>query len=233
MATFSAMGFGGWDPLGSFAEGSLSNWFGNENADRAQERSKDMAVFDFVLQQQALRTSPSAMREGLESAGYNPILAVNSATNVPTPSMPAGPQASNSSGNSSGKFSLDALQQLASIKQTNAQADYIGKKTENEGWKVLTLNTTQAAGLGATLCHKLGINLHESGNRQWVIAYNTVTGEFRNLANASVFGVNSTGEVTNAKDVPEATVHGVLESGGKVHDMGTVDYPREPRVMFR
>lgn len=72
--TASVFGCGGYDPIGTY--------FGNK-ADASYSRSmmRYQAKLQFKYQKKAAEQMPSSARQGLEAAGYNPILAVNGGAN--------------------------------------------------------------------------------------------------------------------------------------------------------
>lgn len=72
MSMASAFGFSGWDPVGSYGEGSLNSYFWNRNAKESSARqlasSKDFSTWSATQ-------LPSLQVQGLKAAGLNPILA--------------------------------------------------------------------------------------------------------------------------------------------------------------
>lgn len=76
MASWSAFGFGGYDPIASYFEGQQNLSF-----------NKDMAKYNSALQyeyaQRYAENNPSWQRKGLENAGYNPLLAISSGVASP------------------------------------------------------------------------------------------------------------------------------------------------------
>lgn len=85
----------------------------------------------YDLTQQGYRESPTNQRIGLESAGYNPILAVNNGLSYGNYSSGQSTAAMDSNDNVNN--GLIALQTLANIQKTNAEKDYIETQTENLG----------------------------------------------------------------------------------------------------
>lgn len=79
MASFSAFGFSGWDPLGSFGQGVLSNYFGKKSAKQALFQQIGLAKWQ-------AKNMPSWQKEGLIKAGYNPLLALDTVGSQALPS---------------------------------------------------------------------------------------------------------------------------------------------------
>lgn len=223
---------------------SLEN--AKEMADYNKDISKELGLFNFDLQKRgldysqasnleysrrSLNLSPGSMRYGLELAGYNPILAVNSAGGQSF-SNQISPQAPAPSGSSAAPMKSDVLGAIAAIsaiRQNNAQTDLIKAKTDSEGWIVKTLSRHEAAGLGASVLQTLGINLHESTADTFLVAYNVRTGKFINLGNTR----NGLGahEPSNAKDLPEGNVDVSIEdrkSDGSYFWKLLTDTPKSP-----
>lgn len=211
---------------------AINNVWSLENskamADYNKEISKELADYGFELDKKSLDYSkqvrdqsvietPYLNRTGLVAAGYNPILAVNSSAGAPfsqqmSPSVPSG-------GGSSPQFTpskldvLGMMREASAIRQTEAQTELLQKRTLGEGWQVKTLTRSEAEGLGGNLLGKLGFNLHDSSQTTFLIAYNPITGELRNLGDTR-HGIGST-EPSSASDVPDPHVVIEDESGNK------------------
>lgn len=210
-------------------------------ADYGLVQQKDLGKFNLSLSKQgadyakqlyndSITETPSLNRAGLVAAGYNPILAVNSAAGSPF-STSVGAVAGNvSQPNTSGSGSprlnsdiLGAIRDMAAIRQTEAQTDLIKRRTAGEGWTVKTLSRSEAAGLGVNVLKSLGINLSKSDADTFLVAYNPITNEFRHIGNTES-GLGAA-EVTNALDVPSDKVLDVPSV--KVGDM--IHYYADPK----
>lgn len=102
MSLFSAFGFSGFDPLGSLGEGLLNQHFARQQADYT-------SALNYKYAQQSALELPSLQRQGLERAGYNPLLAVMNG-GVAAPMMGNGSSAmSHVTGSGTGGFDADAF----------------------------------------------------------------------------------------------------------------------------
>lgn len=133
-SSFEAFGFGasGYDPLMSFAEGSLNDFFGKKSEKRAYERQVQLMRKQYQYAQRYAENSPSWTVSGLRNAGLNPILAVSNGANF-TSTIPSAPSVTSykadTGSQSRGGFRYDPLthSQLkvndATIRNLDSQAE--------------------------------------------------------------------------------------------------------------
>lgn len=106
MAYISGLSFSGLDHLNTIFELGATGWsndyFSKKSEKRALANAQALAKYQYELQLQSLKDSPSAAREGLEIAGYNPMLALGSSMPHPfsgsTPYSPSSAHVSMTSG---------------------------------------------------------------------------------------------------------------------------------------
>lgn len=188
-SNFGAIDYG-INPLTQFGYDKL--WSAQRN------NSVQNALAAYNLQLHYLPKFVKGQRQALEAAGYNPIMAVNSAGGMPMSSHL--PETGGLLSGSRTSAFMDNVAKSAMIEQTNAQTDFIKKRTLGEGWQIKTLSRSEAQGLGANLIHTLGFNFHDSSQDTFLVAYNPITGELRNLGDTS-HGLGSTGPASNAAQV--------------------------------
>ena len=175
--------------------------------------SRELAAYGFDLQKkglevakglrdQSVQETPGLMKAGLLAAGYNPILAVNSSAGQPF-SQSVNPTVGGAD-SSAPRVDLSKVD-LPAIDQTKAQTDFIKRRTLSEGWQIRTLSRSEAKGLGANLLGKLGFNFNDHSQTTFLVAYNPITGELRNLGDTES-GLGSTGPASSADDVPDGEV---------------------------
>lgn len=119
MATASAFGFSGWDPIGSFGEGSLANYFHGKS-------QKNSLKNQYKYYKQSLLESPGLQRKGLQDAGYNPMLAISSG--LPSPFTGSGSAMSMPAG-SAGGFDATAFAGSVSAMRNLRKKDAAATKT--------------------------------------------------------------------------------------------------------
>lgn len=76
MASVSAFGFGGTDHLNTFFENSVNAHYARDMALWNARQQREMSAWQW-------KNEPKLRREGLESAGYNPLLALNALNGGP------------------------------------------------------------------------------------------------------------------------------------------------------
>lgn len=226
------MGFGGsgWDPGASalesiqngFINGGIDYFWNQIYADDNDARQRDMSRYNANLQKElslyaydlykkSLVDSPGLKRKGLEAAGFNPILAVNSAAGgsysggIPS----VGSNISSSQYQSHADSSSHGSSKVNPLLLANAEADLeikgataanIRQRTAGEGWQVKTLTRSEAMGLGASIGKALGFNFSDHDQTTFLVAYNPITGELRNLGDTQG-GLGTTGASTDAATV--------------------------------
>lgn len=84
MATVSAFGFGGTDHLNTFFENSVSAHYARDMARWNARQQRDMSEWQW-------KNEPRLRREGLETAGYNPLLAIGALNGGPLQASEAAP----------------------------------------------------------------------------------------------------------------------------------------------
>lgn len=84
MATVSAFGFGGTDHLNTFFENEVSAHYARDMARWNARQQREMSEWQW-------KNEPKLRREGLESAGYNPLLALNALNGGPLTASEAAP----------------------------------------------------------------------------------------------------------------------------------------------
>lgn len=77
----SSGGSGFFSMLGSLGSSAISGLFSNHQQYRSYKYAKKLQQHQYNLQQRGYLEGPTNARKGLESAGYNPILAVNGGSN--------------------------------------------------------------------------------------------------------------------------------------------------------
>lgn len=174
MASWSAFSFSGWAPFESYGEGRMEHYFLGRNADLINGKTLEMT-----------RETPMYQRQGLERAGYNPLLAVSNPSPVVGSSSPAFSGGTSTAG--AGRF-LDYAAQKAQIRLTDAQARRVEAEIGVDAWRPVTVSRSDAAGFGTKILGKLGLNLHNSKATSFTLFYNPVTGELKNPYNG--MGVN-------------------------------------------
>ena len=128
----------GISALGSLGSGGLGGIFAASSSRKAFEYAKALQQQQYQLQQQGYREGPTNARQGLESAGYNPILALTNGSNFAgsvaggTPvgtNQPDIPDLGKSMANAYQTFKLNkqsvnnqSLTSIATADQANAQA---------------------------------------------------------------------------------------------------------------
>lgn len=84
MAVVSAFGFGGTDHLNTFFENSVSAHYARDMARWNARQQREMSEWQW-------RNEPRFRREGLETAGYNPLLAIGALNGGPLQASEAVP----------------------------------------------------------------------------------------------------------------------------------------------
>lgn len=207
MGFFSAIGSSFLDSAGSsiggnigavdYAINPLAQWGYDKLWSAQRENSIENARAAYDLQLEYLPKYVKGQRDALVAAGYNPIMAVSSASGQPMSNQLPATDGLGSPSRSSGYYENAA--KAALIEQTNAQTDFIKRRTLGEGWVVKTLTASEARGLGANFARTLGFHFNGSDSQTFLVAYNPITGEMRNIANTDSLG--STGETNDAATV--------------------------------
>ncbi len=103
--------------------------------------NKQLMNHSYDLNQRSLRESPTSTRAGLESAGYNPLVAFGSSISSPTTNASGINVSESQSGTNAGRLYLEKLQTAANIKATNAQAVLSEQQALTEGNKRSNLDS--------------------------------------------------------------------------------------------
>lgn len=189
MATASAWGFSGWDPIGSTGENWLNSafatHFGNKASSKALKNAQKLALFQYDLSQKYALNSPSWNVEGLRNAGLNPILATGNPSAVNMPSMqPVSPDYQFSPSMSSGGFDNSAFQiQKLATKQARANVDLTQSQAEatrqnaiTNQWQMFDAKSIGAAGFNVQFLGK-GVGANGDFKTIHTLRVNKVTGE--------------------------------------------------------
>lgn len=147
MATTTVFGIGGWDPLMSFAEGHMNNYFSRKAAEQS-------AALQYKYAEKYALNSPSWNVAGLRNAGLNPILAATDGS-FSSPTVP-NVKVDNNPSNSHGGYDPSVISQLRML---NSQKDLNRASALKEFTDALTkLKTGGFTGHYGAL-HSLGTSL--------------------------------------------------------------------------
>lgn len=188
MATASAFGFSGWDPIGSFGESSLNSAFASRNAKDANDMAMDNLREQLKLQYQYANAysvnSPSWRVEGLRKAGLNPILAAGNSSPILPSVSPVQTSIPTLPSNSHGGFDNSAFQLAklakkqakANLDLTNSQAEATRRNAVANEWQMYDAKSVGAAGFSVQV---LGKGFGGGADKKVIhtLRVNKVTGE--------------------------------------------------------
>lgn len=132
------------------------------------------------LQQWQALEMPTLEREGLEKAGYNPLLAIGGLSGAVGGTVPGGGGSPGGNGDNPVKSYLDAKQLAANIDLTKANTDRVRAEVGVDAWRPVHVSRAEASHYGVKLLNKLGINLSTNKSASFTLFYNPITKELRN-----------------------------------------------------
>lgn len=125
-----ASGIGGF--LGSIGSSLIGQAFTGHNMYKQYKYSKKLQQQQYNLQMRGLREGYTNARQGLESAGLNPILAATGGSVMPSIGTGSASAPNVSFGNPV-ESAVNTIQGIQNAKLTNAQAEKVQTETENLG----------------------------------------------------------------------------------------------------
>ncbi|WGL31042.1 DNA pilot protein [Dipodfec virus UOA04_Rod_680] len=114
------------------------------NSRRAWKYAKKSMALQYQYQLKGLRESPSAQREGLEAANYNPLLALGSGGSSAGSVSPSFMNSDSDSGYQSVSSAIDAMNARANVKNVKANTELVKEQAETERAKRVQMDFQNA-----------------------------------------------------------------------------------------
>lgn len=186
--------------------GVLGNWDGgwstfSSGQSRTKYATKKALQNQIKLQTWQATQLPALTRQGLESAGYNPLLAIGGNDFAHGGSV-SGSFEEPSSGGSRLDL-LGAKSVLADIKLKEAQADRTRSEVGVDAWRPVHVSRSEAAHFGVNLLQQLGINLGTNNAESFTLFYNPITQELRNPFTGDGANAGSANTAEEIKELPK------------------------------